>query len=228
MSYAAPLAVKGLIWLLGFAAVPAFALQMWLVVAAVPLTLMLFVWAPFRVWSNTEEKRKELEKRLTPAIRLEPVVEDIHQPSDSRERRACLKVFNEGAEHLRNCTGYVCSIEPDVLGRYYGVYLEWSPRDGGGKQIAIPREATLNVASAYGGNTSYQLNVHDPTLQYPTLFFGDEMILTILVSAENSASREQKFRLMVDSGGIVRDSDGRTTIYLGCPPDIIFEEIRDS
>jgi len=230
LSYAAPLAVKGLIWLLGFAAIPAFALQMWLIVAAVPLTLMLFVWAPFRVWQEENTRANKAEARLKPCLTVEGDV--VNQDG----KTAVVRVTNSGAETIRNCTGLLKKIFVEIDGRLEPlpkatVYLQWTARHGGIGKMAVDfaREAELDVAAfPVGYLGGFTLVAFDDRVrgQYG-LPERSVYVFEIEIAAENSVAFCHRYRMRISPLRQWGKQDEYGQPIEQPPPDVTFERIGE-
>ena len=208
-------------------------IRLWLGIAGLAsvvfylLTLWLIV-TPSRVW-------KEQSEQLRPHFDVEPMKRQDRYPINGGATRAVLVIRNESeGQDLRACTGYLLSVEPDVLNHYHGVYLEWSPHDGGGRQVTIPKqgEATLHVVSAYEGNNTAEVSVYDKGIVYPPLFFNNEHTLVILIASETGASQKKHYRLKIEAGetAIVRmEIEGRQPYnhIISAGPQVTFEESKD-
>jgi len=116
----------------------------------------------------------------------------------------CLEVVNEGEERVKGCMGYLFSVEletergPHLESDKHPAYLQWSSKDGGGKENAFTTQATLDVAEISG--RVFPLVVFDERQrdQYG-MVAGYSYLLDIEVSSENAGKARRKYRLRTSS-----------------------------
>jgi hypothetical protein len=132
-------------------------------------------------------------------------VAPIKRPGDPEY--ACLQVTNLGDQNVRGCTGYLfrVELETDTHGPHeetdkHSTYLQWSSKDGGGKEMTFHRQAVLDVAELSGRVFPLVVLRSDQRSQYP-LVGGFSYLLDIEVASENAGSIRRKYRLRSNPAG---------------------------
>jgi hypothetical protein len=120
---------------------------------------------------------------------------------------ACLEATNLGEERVKACTGYLFSIEietdshgPHREADKHPTYLQWSSKDGGGKEVTFTTQAALDVAELSGKVFPLVVLDSEQRSQY-RLVGGYSYLLDVEVSSENAGRVRRRYRLKaVDSG----------------------------
>jgi hypothetical protein len=120
---------------------------------------------------------------------------------------ACLQVTNLDHEKVRGCTGYLFSVEietdshgPQLETDKHSTYLQWSSKDGGGKELTFSTQAVLDVAELCGPVFPLVVLQSDQRSQY-RLVGGFSYLLDIEIASENAGSIRDKYRLKSNQAG---------------------------
>jgi len=120
---------------------------------------------------------------------------------------ACLQVTNLGEDRVRGCTGYLFSTEieteshgPQLETDKHSTYLQWSSKDGGGKELTFSTQGVLDVAELSGPIFPLVVLRSDQRDQY-RLVGGFSYLLDIEIASENAGSIRRKYRLKSNQAG---------------------------
>lgn len=185
----------GLIGAGAFAPNPAPDAPRWLLIiayAAIAAAVLLFT-AGIRLQMRLDKYKPKLTVRP---------IERHGQPE-----YACLEVTNLGGDKVRGCTGYLFSIEieteshgPQLETDKHSTYLQWSSKDGGGKELTFSTQGVLDVAELSGKVFPLVVLQSDQRSQY-RLVGGFSYLLDIEIASENAGSIRDKYRLKSNQAG---------------------------
>jgi hypothetical protein len=150
-------------------------------------------------WQSQSERISRLEARLRPKLTVKPIVRGSSVGGKWLEY-ACLQVANGGEERARGCMGYLFSVEleteqgPHLEDDKHPTYLQWSSKDGGGKENTFASQATLDVAEM-SGRVFPLVVVDDRQRDQYRMVAGYSYLLDIEVSSENAGKVRNKYRL---------------------------------
>ena len=173
-----------------------------------PLLSDAVAWLPWWGWllvssgvalGVTFEGAYRLAQRLEPKLTVRPIIRGSSVAGKWLEY-ACLQVANEGEERVKACTGYLFSVEMETdSGPYleddkHPTYLQWSSKDGGGKENTFATQATLDVAEI-SGRVFPLVVVDDRQRDQYGMVAGYSYLLDIEVASENAGKVRRKYRL---------------------------------
>ena len=150
-------------------------------------------------WQSHSARISRLEARLRPKLTAKPVTRGSSVAGKWLEY-ACLQVANEGEERVKGCTGYLFSVEMETdSGPYleddkHPTYLQWSSKDGGGKENTFATQVTLDVAEI-SGRVFPLVVVDDRQRDQYGMVAGYSYLLDIEVASENAGKVRRKYRL---------------------------------